>query len=186
MLKKLSIIAAVAVMLAAATSAHAYYEWWEGWFNSGWLILSTPSPPRVDTFYYTTGQSTLVDCTDGDVDEFYVPSVTPSTFTCSTQGPYMGCYIKVWSNPSGSKDTGQEGQKEVNRGATWTGTAKLYQPGKDPEDFNVSGTWDTGTSIDDMYFDYDPETPTYSAHWVMNYSNPDGLTGEGGSAGELQ
>jgi hypothetical protein len=178
--KALLLIAGVAIMLAAATSASAYLEYWEGWFNSGYLVYDDY------TFNYTEGESTLEDHTVGDVDEFSVSSITSSTFTCSTGGGYYNYSIKVWSNPSGWKDTGRSGQKEVNRGATWTGTAKLYQPGKDPEDFNVSGTWDTGTSIDDMYFDYDPETPTYSAHWVMNYSNPDGLTGEGGSAGELQ
>jgi hypothetical protein len=184
--KTLLIIAAVAVMLAGATSAYGYQEYWEGWFNSGYLILSTSSPPRVDTFHYTTGESILEDHTVGDVDEFHVPSVTPSTFTCYTE-PYMGCYIKVWSNPSGSKDTGQEDQKEVNRGATWTGTAILYQPGKDPEEFDVEGTWNTEDAGDCFdYTDYPEEDATYSAHWVMNYSDPDRLRGEGGSAGTLQ
>jgi hypothetical protein len=181
--KTLLLIAGVAIMLAAATSASAYLEYWEGWFNSGYLKY------KGYTFNYTEGESTLEDHTVGDVDSFSVSAITSSTFTCSTQGPYMGCYIKVWSNPSGSKDTGQEGQKEVNRGATWTGTAKLYQPGKDPEDFNVWGTWDTDDAGD--YFDYTDcpcppgGPPTYSAHWEMSGSNPDRLRGKGGSAGEL-
>jgi hypothetical protein len=182
--KTLLLIVGVAIILAAATSASAYYEDWDGWFNSGYLTLGT------DTFYYTTGESILEDHTVGDVDEFYVPAVTPSTFTCSTGGEYQGFYIKVWSNPSGSKDTGQEGQKEVNGTPTWTGYAILYRPAPlpDVEFETVGGTWDTGDAGD--YFDYTdcpcpPATPTYSAHWILSGSSPPDITeGEGGSEGE--
>jgi len=50
-------------------------------------------------------------------------------------------------------------------------------------DFDVWGTW--STRVGDDYFDYDPETPTYSAHWVASGSDPEGITGgAGGSAGD--
>jgi hypothetical protein len=177
--KTLLLIAGVAIMLAAATSAYGYHEWWDGWVNSGYLEYDGY------TFYYSYGSDTLEDLTDGDVDEFYVPGVTPSTFTCSTGGGYFGSYIKLWVNPYGStKDTGQEGQKEVNGNPTWTGRAMLYNSSHQLiQDFDVSGTWNT--RADEDYFDYDPDTPTYSAYWRALLSDPLGITGEGGSAGTL-
>jgi len=177
MTKKLLIIAAVAVMLAVATSAYSYYEAWDGWFNSGYLECLD------DTFYYTSGSGTLWDRTYGSVDSFFIYAVTPSTFTCES-GEYAGYYIKLWPGATGWKDTGQSGHKEAYNGA-WTGKARLYIP--DPPqtfDFTVWGTWNTST--DDDYFNYGGIPYTYSAHWRALRSSPFGITGEGGSAGELQ
>jgi hypothetical protein len=180
--KALLLIAGVAIMLAAATSASAYLEYWEGWFNSGYLVYDDY------TFNYTEGESTLEDHTVGDVDEFSVSSITSSTFTCSTGGGYYNYSIKVWSDPSGWKDTGRSGQKEAEGDPTptWTGTAKLYNDEHVLQDtYTIGGTWNTGNEYDDMYFDYDPETPTYSAHWILSGSSPPDITeGEGDSEGE--
>jgi hypothetical protein len=175
--KTLLLIAGVAIMLAAAINAYAYTERWNGWFNSGYLEYDGY------TFNYTTGESTLEDHTYGSVDSFSVSAVTPSTFTCSTGGECHGYYIKVWSDPSGCKDTGQEDQKEVKGNPTWTGYAILYNNmHRFVDDFDVGGTWNTSAGGD--YFDYDPETPTYSAHWTLSISDPLGITGDGGSAGD--
>jgi len=178
--KTLLVIAAVAVMLVGATSAYGYHETWDGWFNSGWLECLGAR------FEYTGGEGRLFDHTYGSVDSFFVYAVTPSTFTCES-GEYAGYYIRLWPGATGWKDTGQSGHKEAYNGG-WTGKARLYRPYQDPEDFDVWGTWDTGTEYDGMYFDYDPDTPTYSAHWYYGSSTPAGIItgGKGGSAGELQ
>jgi hypothetical protein len=169
------IIAAVAVMLVGATSASAYYERWDGWVNSGSLEYGD------DTYNYVEGQGTIEDNTDGSLDTFFITSVPYRSFYCTT----TGYSIRLWVHTAtGCKDTGQEDQKEVDENATWTGTAKLYDDENHPiQTFNtVVGTWDTSAGGD--YFDYDPETPIYSAHWVASYSSPSGITGEGGSEGD--
>ncbi|MBA7600430.1 hypothetical protein ES703_07482 [subsurface metagenome] len=181
--KTLLVIAAVAVMLVAATNASAYCEAWTGWFNSGYLEYFGA------TFEYTNGEGRLEDRTYGSVDSFYITTVTPSTFTCTR----TGCTIKLWvTTPSGSKDTGQEGQKQVDE-AEWSGNAIriIPQPPPNPpkiDTFTVWGTWNTTDEPGD-YFDYTmcpcpPDTPTYSAHWIASYSSPLGITGEGDSAGD--
>jgi len=178
--KTLLIIAAVAVMLVAATSAYGYYEAWDGWFNSGYLEYFGAR------FEYTGGEGVLYDCTYGDVDSFFVYAVTPGTFTCES-GEYAGYYIKLWPGASGSKPTGRRGHKEVDDGATWTGKAILYIPGPPLQtvEFTLEGTWDTEFYY--YYFNYVPATPTYSANWYFGNSTPGGFTdGDGGSEGELQ
>jgi|GEM_PF-988941 len=185
--KALIVIAAIAVMLVGATSVYGYYEVWDGWFNSGSLRLDD-----TYTFNYVSGQGLLEDTTAGSVDSFFVSTVTPSTFTCES-GEYEGYTIKLWPGASGYKYTGQSGQKEAEGDPTptWTGFARRYIP--DPpnppkiEEFDVWGTWNTRADGD--YFDYTmcpcpPATPTYSAHWIANLSDPLGITGEGGSAGD--
>ncbi|TKJ44016.1 hypothetical protein CEE36_02535 [candidate division TA06 bacterium B3_TA06] len=181
--KKLLLIAAVAVMLVAATSAYGYWEAWDGWFNSGYLIY------LGDTYDYVSGEGILEDRTFGSVDSFYINTVTPGIFTCTR----TGYTIKLWvTTPSGSKDTGQEGQKQVDE-AEWSGNAIriIPQPPPNPpkiDTFTVVGTWNTRAPND--YFDYTmcpcpPATPTYSAHWIVSYSVPWGITGgKGGSAGD--
>jgi len=181
--KKLLIITAVAVMLVGATNAYAYHEWWDGWFNSGDLEYLGA------TFEYTEGSVVLEDLKYGSVDSFFVSAISAViTFTCES-GIYKDYYIKLWPGASGSKNTGQSGQKEVNPGATWTGFAKFYYGSEILVEFDVvRGTWDTGDEEDGYYFNYPYPigTPTYSAHWVLSYSTPPGLTGDGGSAGALQ
>jgi len=134
------------------------------------------------------GEGILRDTTAGSVDSFFVTTVTPGTFTCTR----TGCTIKLWvTTPSGSKDTGQEGQKQVDE-AEWSGNAIRIIPQPPPkppkiEEFTVVGTWE---STDPDCFDYTmcpcpPDTPTYRAHWIADYSVPLGITGAGGSEGEL-
>jgi len=178
--KTLLLIAAVAVMLVGATSASAYYEWWDGWFSSGELTYLEA------TFDYVEGEGMLRDTTAGSVDSFLVPIITPSTFTCAA----TGYYIKLWPGASGSKPTGQRGQKEVNVGATWAGHAILYilGPPNPPQTVvfdSVWGTWNTTSEAGDC-FDYGGIPPIYSAHWYVVGSTPGGLGGDGGSAGDLQ
>jgi hypothetical protein len=177
--KKLLLIAAIAVMLAGATNAYGYgyYEGWDGWFNSGELKYLGA------TFEYTEGSGVLEDTTAGSVDSFWVPTVTPSTFTCES-GIYKGYSIQLWPDASGRKPTGQSEQKEVDPGATWEGYGRLYIPSTPPDtvDFTVWGTWDTDDAGD--YFDYGGRPPIYSAEWDITRSVPGGLDGVGGSEGE--
>jgi hypothetical protein len=182
MTKKLLIIAAVAVMLAAATNAYAYYEAWDGWFDSGKLKYYGA------TFEYTEGSGVLEDTTYGSVDSFFVSAVCISTFTCAASGDFKGWIIKLWPGGSGTKDTGQSGTKEVEDGE-WTGKAILIIPQEYPDppdtvEFDVVGTWDTGNEYDGMYFNYGGLPPIYSAHWYVDHSHPAGLDGDGGSLGE--
>ncbi|MEA3311213.1 MAG: hypothetical protein U9Q76_03220, partial [candidate division WOR-3 bacterium] len=177
MSKTLLVIAAIAVMLAAATSASAYYERWEGWFNSGHLTYGGY------TYNYAYGEGIVEDYTSGDIDTFAIHAIPVLGFTCLENG---GTIVLRVITSTGWKPTGQEGQKE-GRG-NWTGTAVLTITGLPDMDFTLEGTWDTGTPIDDMYFDYTDypeEDATYSAKWRVSNSTPLGLDGEGGSAGEL-
>ncbi|TET22313.1 MAG: hypothetical protein E3J71_06510 [Candidatus Stahlbacteria bacterium] len=174
--KTLLLIAAVAVMLAGATSAYGYYETWDGWFNSGYLTYDG------NTFNYTSGSGMLDDVTNGSIDEFCITAVTLSTFTCASSG----YYIRLWpTGATGWKYTGQSGQKEAYDGE-WLGSAILTIPGLPDVEFkSVEGTWNTGDEYDDMYFNYGGRPPIYSAHWVLSNSDPPGITGgAGGSAGD--
>jgi len=176
--KKLLLITAVAVMLVGATNAYGYYEAWDGWFNSGQLRLDD-----TYTFDYVSGQGTLEDTTAGSFDSFTVYAIPVLTFTCSGVGT-----ITLWAHTaSGRKPTGQSGQKEVNRGATWLGFARLYDDNFDPvlTFTSVIGTWNT-TVVEGDCFNYGGRPHIYSAHWVVGRSTPDGLTGDGGSAGDEQ
>jgi len=128
---------------------------------------------------YTYGEGVLRDYTAGSVDSFFVSTVTPSTFTCTGVGT-----IRLWPGASGSKDTGQEGQKQVNDGAKWIGPAILTRPGLPDVEFDsVWGTWNTNEGDD--CFNYGGRPAIYSAHWYFGSSDPPGFTGgEGGSEGE--
>jgi len=169
--KTLLIIAAVAVMLVAATNASAYHEHWDGWFNSGYLTYDGY------TYNHVEGIGGVADTTNGDVDEFFLDAITVITFYCSGTD---GTIVVRLTSSSGSKPTGQEDQKEGS--GNWGGTAVLTRPGLPNVNFTtLVGTWDTNDAGD--YFNYAPETPTYSAKWYVSYSDPDGLTGAGGSAG---
>ena len=128
------------------------------------------------------GQSTVEDTTYGSVDSFTIRAILYRSFYCAT----TGYTIRLWvTTASGWKDTGQRGYKEAKGNPTWTGKAILYNPSHDSiQGFTVEGTWNTRADGD--YFDYDPETPTYSAHWILSGSSPLGITeGKGGSKGEL-
>lgn len=172
MTKKLLIITAVAVMLVAATNA---YEHWTGWFNSGHLTYGGY------TYDYVEGVGGVADTTNGDVDEFFLDAIAVFTFYCSGNN---GTIVVSLTSSTGSKPTGQEDQKEGS--GNWSGHAILTRPLQPSVNFtNIVGTWDTGTPIDDMYFDYTEEDITYSAAWEVSYSDPLGLGGAGGSAGDL-
>jgi hypothetical protein len=84
---------------------------------------------------------------------------------------------------TGGKESGTSGTKEGE--GYWCGDGFRYNEEHElVEIFDFWGTWNTRAEGD--YFDYDPDTPTYSAHWVALRSNPLGITGgHGGSSGEL-
>jgi len=169
--KTLLVIAAVAVMLVAATSAYGYHEVWDGWFNSGYLTLDS------DTFDYVEGQSTVEDYTAGSVDSFTIWAIPYRSFYCAT----TGYTIRLWvTTATGWKYTVQEGQKEAYDGG-WTGEAILYRPLlPDDLDFDVWGTW--GSTY--PHFNYN--TDSYTAWWRVSNSRPLGLGGKGGSSGTLR
>jgi len=179
--KTLLIIAAVAVMLVAATSAYGddyTHESWNGWFNSGTLTYN-------DTAYtFVAGDNLVDDYTDGSQDRFCLSCVAYTSFACVETDDTIEVRVSTFT---GSKPTVQEDQKE-GRG-NWTGTAVLKRSGLPPVNFTtIVGTWNTGDEYDDMYFDYDDypeEDATYSAKWRVSNSDPEGLEGEGGSSGKL-
>jgi len=157
-----------------------HLETWDGWFNSGWLECLGVR------FDYTEGEGRLFDHTAGSVDSFTIHAIPYRSFYCAT----TGYTIRLWvTTATGAKPTGQSGQKEVDRGATWSGMAILTRPPVPPDpaqtiEFTVVGTWDTEYYYD--YFNYVPATPTYSANWYFGSSTPVGIItrGEGGSAGD--
>jgi len=179
MSKKLIVIAAVAVMLVAATSAYGYYEDWDGWFNSGYIRYGGND-------YTSVGSDIVSDSTIYEKpDDFYLKANASVDFVYY-DGSYEDTITLGISRFFGSKTTGQSGQKEGSGG--WSGTAILTIPGLPPVVFDtVEGTWNTRDAGD--YFDYTmcpcpPDTPTYSAKWVVTRSVPPGLTGADGSAGD--
>lgn len=89
-------------------------------------------------------------------------------------------YLSVTSF-TGGKPTGQSGTKEGS--GTWSGTAICTVDDPDKE-YDVYGTWDTGTPNDDYYFNYNNNT--YSALWEITGGDMGHPTGGGTSYGDLQ
>ncbi|MEA3311460.1 MAG: hypothetical protein U9Q76_04495 [candidate division WOR-3 bacterium] len=173
--KTLILIAAVAVMLVAATSASAYYEAWNGWFSSGTLTYGG------NNYYYSDTGGIACDSTySATRDTFYLPDtnfVTAFPFVCSAIHDTI--YLNA-NRFTGGKETGQSSTKEGN--GDWSGSAVRRGPGHPPQTFSlVRGTWDT--SGPGECFDYRPATPTYSAGWHVTRSTPLGLGGDGTSSG---
>jgi len=173
--KTLLIIAAIAVMLMAATSAYGYYEDWDGWFNSGYLTYGG------NEFTSIGGWDVVSDSTiDDKPDDFYLLNDAMVDFVYDG-GWYEDTITLGVSGFTGSKPTGQSGQKEGSGG--WSGMAILTIPDLPPVVFDtVEGTWDTDDAGD--YFDYDSRPdPTYTADWDVTGSVPDGITGGGTCSG---
>jgi len=174
MSKKLIVIAAIAVMLAGATSAYGYYEAWDGWFNSGYLTYDGY------TYDYVEGVGEVADTTNGDVDEFFLDAIAVITFYCSGNG---GTIVVSLTSSTGWKYTGQSGQKEAYEGE-WADTATLTITGFPPVVFD--SVWGTWQSTDPDCFNYDSRPdPTYTASWFVTGSDPPGIEGQGTSAGKL-
>ena len=170
--KTLLLIAAIAVMLAAATSAYGYWETWNGWWYSGTLTYNSHDYTAVDSGYVS--DSTFSDTTD----TFYLPQDVTVDFV------YVIGEIEdtiEFENTvfTGSKPTGQSGTKEGS--GVWLGSAILRRSGLPPVVFDsVWGTWwSTGN-----HFNYNSEPdPTYTASWLVTGSDPDGITGGGTCSG---
>ncbi len=178
--KALLVIAAVAVMLMAATSAYGddyTHERWDGWFNSGHLNYNSktytivesyrmvedstytfPPPPRPgrDTFYLTVDVLTFV-CAAGYNDSIFV---CIPTFT-------------------GGKEYGTSGTHEGS--GLWSGSG-YSDNSAEPETklFDFWGTW--ASTGNDFNYDSEPD-PTYTADWDVTGSNPPGITGDGTCSG---
>ncbi len=176
--KTLLIIAAVAVMLVGATSAYGYWEQWDGWWYSGTLTYNSHDYTAVDFGYVS--DSTFSDTTD----TFYLPQDVIVNFIYVV-GEIEDTIEFEDTVFTGSKPTGQSGQKEGS--GEWAGMAILRRSGLPPDTFTIWGTWDTDGANE--YFDYrtcpcppgDP--PTYTADWDVTGSYPDGITGGGTCSG---
>lgn len=167
--KTLLIIAAVAVMLAGATSAYGYDETWDGWFNSGYIIYGGHE-------FTSVGSDCVSDSTiDFKPDDFYLPNDAIVDFVYGSDTITLGV-----SGFTGSKPRGQSGTKEGSGG--WSGMAILTIPGLPPVVFDtVEGTWRSTYP----HFNYDSEPdPTYTASWLVTRSVPDGITGGGTCSGQ--
>ncbi|MCK4334044.1 hypothetical protein KAX06_04580 [candidate division WOR-3 bacterium] len=168
--KALLVIAAVAVMLVAATSAYGYDEMWSGWWYSGTLTYNSHDYTAVDSGYVS--DSTFSDTTD----TFYLPQDVIVNFIYVV-GEIEDTIEFEDTVFTGSKPTGQSGTKEGS--GVWSGLAIHRRSGFPPDTFTIWGTWDTDDAND--YFDYNPRTPTYSADWDVTGSNPPGVITGGGT-----
>lgn len=174
--KKTSLlIAAVAVMLLSATSAQAYYETWDGWFNGGYLYYGGYY------YYYVagTGGGEADDRSDSPRDTFY--DFTPNAGGIKFVNSYLAdtIFLSI-STMYGGKVTGTSGEKEGS--GTWAGTAIRRKNTVETTFTSVTGIWNTTYQYD--CFDYDNSPPTYEAHWTVTGSDPDGLDGYGSSSGQ--
>ncbi|MCK4334703.1 hypothetical protein KAX06_07995 [candidate division WOR-3 bacterium] len=171
MTKKLLIIAAVAVMLAGATSAYGYWEQWSGWWYSGTLTYNSHDYTAVDFGYVSDSSFSR------ETDTFYLPQDVIVNFI------YVVGEIEdtiEFENTvfTGSKPTGQSGTKEGS--GVWLGMAILRRSGLPPVVFDtVEGTWRSTYP----HFNYDTRPPTYTASWLVTRSVPDGITGGGTCSG---
>jgi len=177
MSKKLLLIAAIAVMLAGATSAYGddyTHERWDGWFNSGHLNYDSKTYTIVES-YSTVDDSTYIP---ENRDTFYL-TVDVLTFVCAAG--YNDSIFVCISAFTGGKEYGTSGTHEGS--GSWSGSG-YSDRSAEPETklFDFGGTWDTDDAND--YFNYNPRTPTYNADWDVTGSNPPGITGDGTSSGE--
>jgi len=166
--KTLLIIAAVAVMLMGATSASAYYEGWDGWFNSGSLDYDSK------TYEYVEGGIGVDDSTVTAVrrDTFYRTAIPAIAFVCAA-GPGDSIFVYI-ATFTGGKATG-----EISTTGTglWTGEGYSDRV-KNNWLFDFGGTWET-------YFNYRPDPPTCEGTWTVTGSFPPNVvTGSGGISGE--
>ncbi len=170
--KTLLLIAAVAMMLMAATSAYGYYETWDGWWYSGTLTYNSHDYTAVDSGYVS--DSSFTEFTD----TFYLPQDVILNFIYVI-GEIEDTIEFEDTVFTGSKPTGDSGTKEGS--GVWLGTAILRRSGLPPVVFDsVWGTWwSTGN-----HFNYNTRPdPTYTASWLVTGSDPDGITGGGTCTG---
>ncbi|TKJ41353.1 hypothetical protein CEE36_08540 [candidate division TA06 bacterium B3_TA06] len=177
--KTLLIIAAVAVMLVAATNAYGddySYESWDGWFNSGeldyngktytivWSVLEvddstyTISPPHRDTFGIWVK----------------IPAVA---FVCVAR-PGDSIFVYIDTLTTGGKEYGTSGTKEGE--GYWYGDGSQYnEHGQLVKIFDFGGTWEAT-------FNYNTEPdPTYEGTWMVTWSGwPVLVTGDGTCSGK--
>ncbi len=174
--KTLLIIAAVAVMLVAATNAYGYHEQWDGWFRSGTLTYNDTTYTVVES-YGTVDDSTYIfpPPPRPGRDTFYL-TVDVLTFMCAA-GYNDSIFVGI-SAFTGGKEYGTSGTHEGS--GSWSGSGYSDRSGG-TKLFDFWGTWaSTGN-----HFNYDSEPdPTYTADWDVTGSNPPGITGDGTCSGE--
>lgn len=154
---KALILAVIITMLAAATTAQAYYEKWSGFFATGTITYS------LKTYTFSpTGSSGSTVCHSGDVDTFLVDSTSFVAYFINNEGTpdtliLTGTTYSSHSKFSGIKGTGQSGTKEGS--GTWcasTNKSGLY----------IWGTWDTDGA--GTYFDYNSRPPVAGGNWDVS------------------
>lgn len=169
------LIAAVAVMLLSATSAQAYYETWNGWFNAGTLTYNGYDY----TYSGSGGEATDSTYTAGVKDTFYsfTPNVGGAAFVCDMLSDTI--YLSI-STMIGTKETGTSGIKDGS--GTWSGSAIRRKNQVENTWNSIYGSWDTNG--DTYKFDYNPVTPTYYAEWTVTGGSSGYPTGGGTSSGQ--
>ncbi|NLI99267.1 hypothetical protein GX441_11500 [bacterium] len=166
---KALILAAVVMALAAATTAHAYYETWNGWFVGGTLYYNGYTYAEVGSASGSSDDSTYSVARDTFYNIHSLSSPAPC-FVCSALDDTI--YLRP-DSLLGGKDTGQTGTKEGN--GVWSGTAIRRKNTVETTWSAVSGTWDTGTRDDNEYFNYDTNPDSYLLGWDVTSSTPSGL-----------
>ncbi|MBA7628331.1 hypothetical protein ES703_35810 [subsurface metagenome] len=167
---KALLIAAVAVMLVAATSAYSYYETWDGWFNSGNLYYNSK------TYSYVEGGIGVDDSTTRiGMDLFYRTTIPRIAFVCAAG--YRDSIFVYIDEFGGAKEYGQSGTTEGI--GSWSGIGYADRAGSTML-FYFGGSWEAE-------FDYtDPPDGTYEGTWRETQSSIPGVRGSGTSSGSLQ
>jgi hypothetical protein len=172
--KKLLLIAAIAVMLAAATSAYGYHEVWDGWWSSGWIDYN-------DHLYTQSGEGGYIrDYTySATRDTFYFgAAMALIPFVCEEIDDTI-CLELPLSETYGGKETGTEDTKEGE--GEWSGTGYHLEDHELVWIFDILGTW---YSTAPNHFNYDSRPdPTYTAESPSTGSNPPGVRARGYSRG---
>jgi len=177
MSKKITLIIAVAMILVAASSAYGYSkEWGAAFFDSGTITCNDTtytywgSSCVVESYIYAWTYNVNVDSITGANLDTYLATFRyiddPDTSYLNLELVDYGSYKKLL----GWKETDTTGEKEG--GGTWTGHCSA-------KSFYVTGTWSTGTGLDDYYFDYDEDPPVGSGPWAIAWSSPPGVIGDG-------
>jgi len=172
--KALIIIAAVAVMLVAATSAYGddyTHESWNGWFRSGTLTYNMTAYTVVENTCNEVEDSTYIFPPRPGRDMFgRWTAITYITFICADDGDSIFVYI---ATVTGGKEYGTSGTHEGS--GSWSGEGYSDSSAK-PETklFDFGGTWEAT-------FDYGPKT--YEGTWMKTWSDTPGVSGSGTCSG---
>jgi hypothetical protein len=170
--KTLLLIAGVAIMLAGATSAHAYHEIWDGWFDSGSLHYNSKT--------YTVVENNLIvnDSTYSPTRDTFYLTVDVIAFVCAAG--YNDSIFVCIPTFTGGKETGTSGTHLGD--GSWSGSGYSDRSATNKL-FDIWGTW--GTYIDPDCFNYGGLPPIYDADWRVIGSNPEGfVTGSGTCSGQ--